>query len=79
VTDDPALREVTGDAAETFPPRDPPAIADAVGRLLDDPTAARRRASHALDRCRAMHDITANTRRLEAVYDEALADAVAGG
>jgi glycosyltransferase involved in cell wall biosynthesis len=75
VTDDPALREVTGDAAATFPPRDPAGIAAAVGGLLDDPTAARRRAAGAVVRARAMHDIAANTRRLEAVYDEALADA----
>ncbi len=74
VTDDPALREVTGDAAALFPPRDPPAIAGAVAGLLDDPAAARDRAAAAVGRVRAMHDIAANTRRLESVYDEALAD-----
>ena len=57
----------------------PPAIATAVGQLLDDPAEARRRAAAAVDGVRAMHDIAANTRLLEAVYGEALADPVAGG
>jgi len=73
VTDDPALREVTGAAAVTFPPRDADAIAGAVGDLLDDLDAARERARAAVGPVRAMHDIVANTRALEAVYDDALA------
>jgi glycosyltransferase involved in cell wall biosynthesis len=73
VTDDPALREVAVDAASYFPPRDPGSIAAAVIGLTADPDGARRRASDAAPAVRAMHDIVANTRRLETVYDEALA------
>jgi len=72
VTDDPALREVAGDAAAYFPPQDPAAVAESVAGLAADPDAARRRAAGAVTRVRSMHDIAANTRRLEAVYDEAL-------
>src|SRR5262249_24122006 len=72
VTDDPALRDVAGDAAATFPPRDAGRIAEAVGGLLDDPDAARQRARAAVAGVRAAHDIAANTRLLEAVYDDAL-------
>jgi glycosyltransferase involved in cell wall biosynthesis len=73
VTDDPALREVAVDAASYFPPRDPGSIAAAVIGLTADPDGARRRAGDAAPAVRAMHDIVANTRRLENVYDEALA------
>ena len=63
---------VAGDAAAYFPPRDPAATATALVTLLGDAEAARRRAQQAVGRVRSMHDIAANTRRLEAVYDEAL-------
>jgi glycosyltransferase involved in cell wall biosynthesis len=75
VTDDPALREIAGDSAVYSPPRDPGAIAAAVAAVGRDLEAARTRARDAVARVRSQHDIAANTRRLEAVYDEALGDA----
>ncbi|MFL5798043.1 MAG: glycosyltransferase [Actinomycetota bacterium] len=72
VTDDPGLREVAAADAEAFPPRDPPAVAAAVDRLLVNPGAARDRAARAVPRVRALHDIEANTRALERVYEGAL-------
>jgi glycosyltransferase involved in cell wall biosynthesis len=72
VTDDPGLREVAAGDAEYFPPRDPSAIAEALDRIVADPAAARERATGAVARVRALHDIAANTRALERVYDETL-------
>ena len=71
-TDDPALREIAGDATERFPPKDPHAIAAAVGRIVADPDAAGRRAEDAVARVRDLHDIGRNTRALEAVYDRVI-------
>ena len=75
VTADPALREVAGKAAAYFPPRDPAGIADAVAALTGLRDGGRARAATAIPGVRSMHDIAANTRALEAVYDELLASA----
>ncbi len=72
-TDDPALREIAGDAGERFPPKDPPAIVEAVIRIAADPDAAHRRAEDAVARVRDLHDIERNTRALERVYVDLLA------
>ncbi|HXJ66879.1 MAG TPA: glycosyltransferase [Actinomycetota bacterium] len=69
-TDDPALREVAGNAASLVAARDAGALAGAVVELADDPAAARARAAGAVPRVRAAHDIQANTRALERVYED---------
>jgi glycosyltransferase involved in cell wall biosynthesis len=73
VTDDPALREVAAGDAAYFPPRDAEAVAAALDGLLSDPAAARERAGRAVPRVRRLHDIAANTRALERIYDIVLA------
>lgn len=47
-----ALREVAGDAAELFDPYDAGAIADAIGRLLDDPDHRAELVARGRERCR---------------------------
>jgi len=63
-----ALREVVGDAARLFDPRDPRAIAAAVSDVLDAPDEwARRGLDHA-----ALYSWDATARRTEDVYRELL-------
>lgn len=47
-----ALPEIGGDAAEFFPPRDPEALANAIGRLLDEPARRRRHQEAGRERAR---------------------------
>jgi glycosyltransferase involved in cell wall biosynthesis len=51
-SDTPALAEVAGDAALRFDPRDPAAIAAAIGRLLDDDVLAATLVRRGRERCR---------------------------
>lgn len=51
-SDIPVLREAVGDAALLFDPYDPAAIAEALGRVLDEPPLARELARHGLERAR---------------------------
>ncbi len=51
-SDVPAFREVAGDTAVYFDPRDPKALARAVDLLESDPQAARRRVDEAAERAR---------------------------
>jgi teichuronic acid biosynthesis glycosyltransferase TuaC len=55
------------------PPRDPRALADRLGRLLDDPELRRRMGDEALRIGRAEYTWAANARRMEEIYDEVTA------
>jgi glycosyltransferase involved in cell wall biosynthesis len=57
--------------AMVVPPRDPAAIAAAVGRLLDDPPFASALAAAAQERVRAAYSMEQMVRRYEAFYAEA--------
>ncbi len=60
-----SLPEIVGDAAILFNPRDPAAIAEAIGRALADPTLAERGIAHA-----ATFTWEASARAHEAAYRE---------
>ena len=71
-SDLPGFRAVAGDAAALVPPGDPTALADALGRVLDDAAETRRmRAAGTL--VAARYDWGALIERVEGVYETALA------
>jgi glycosyltransferase involved in cell wall biosynthesis len=79
VTDDPALREIAGEDAVYFAPKDSRAITTALAGIVANPDIARARAAAAVPRLRRTHDLARNTRGLEELYDRLLAIRMPGG
>jgi glycosyltransferase involved in cell wall biosynthesis len=52
------------------PPRDPAALADAIGRLLRDPAEAERLGANGRERQRREFSLDAMVRRIEELYEE---------
>ena len=83
----PAVATRVGGVPETAPegtvqlvePRDPPALADAIARLLDDPQLAREQAAAARAHVEATASPAVMTERTVAVYDVALRRRRPGG
>jgi glycosyltransferase involved in cell wall biosynthesis len=73
-TDVPGSNEVVRHAESGWlvPPANPPALADAIRRLLDDPAGAERMASAARARVEREFSIERMVRGVEAVYDQVL-------
>lgn len=66
-------REIVDRGHATFVrPKDPRALAEGVTAIIEDPEAARSRSARAAEVVRAAHDIAANTRALEGVYERFL-------
>lgn len=70
-SDIPAFREISGDVALYFDPRDPPALAAAVERIRSEPAAARARVERGRARAAGFSWKT-SVDRLCAVFDDAL-------
>ena len=58
-----------GETGLLVPPSDAPALADALGRVLDDPDLARRMGEEALRVGRATYTWEANARRMAEIYE----------